>query len=170
MNSLAVEIRERIYLRGELIYDSGFWSPNDLSNEGQAHILNVWLKEDANLDKYLMLLNMPGGSAPVKTNTYSDLVESSAPGANGYARQQILPADWSAPSLDAGNQQTTAAQKTFGQFSGNVPVSHVALVSHGTSSGTFFLWVSTAHHTAQNTSRIFVAGESYLVTLRNKQA
>lgn len=116
-----------------------------------------------------MLLDMPGAGAPVKTDVYADLTESVSPGSNGYNRQQIAAGDWGAPALDGGDQQIVAAQKTFGQFSGNVPVSHVGLVSAATGTGTFFLWVSTAYHTTNNVSRTFVSGESYLVTLRDKQ-
>lgn len=173
VDSLAFEMREQIYRGtpqdGELIFDSGFFAPNALTNEGQAHMLNVWAREQANLAKYLMLLNMPAAGAPTKTTVYAGLTESVAPGSNGYARQQIAAGDWGAPALDAGDQQISAAQKTFGQFTGNVPVSHVGLISTATGSGTFFLWVSTAYHTANNTARTFVLGESYLVTLRDKQ-
>jgi hypothetical protein len=170
----AFEMRERIYNGtpedGELIFDSGFYTPNALTNEGQAHMLNVWAREQANLAKWLNLLNMPGAGAPVKTTTMANMTEAVAPGTNGYARQQIVAGDWGAPALDAGDMQISAAQKTFGQFTGNVPVSHVGLVSAGTgTAGTFFLWVSTAFHTANNTARTFVNGESYLVTLRDKQ-
>jgi hypothetical protein len=170
---LGFEMRERIYRGtpedGELIFDSGFYARNALTNEGQAHMLNVWAREQSNLSKYLALVNMPAGAAPTKTTVYAGLTESSSPGSNGYARQQIAAGDWGAPSLDSGDQQISAAQKTFGQFSGNVPVSHVILLSTSTGTGTFFLWVSTAYHTANSSSRTFVSGESYLVTLRDKQ-
>jgi hypothetical protein len=169
----AFEMREQIFRGtpedGELIFDSDFWAPNALTNEGQAHMLNVWAREQANLSKYLMLLNMPAGGAPTKTTVYAGLTESTTPGSNGYARQQIASGDWGAPALDSGDQQISAAQKTFGQFSGNVPVSHVGLISASTGTGTFFLWVSTAYHTANSSARTFVSGESYLVTLRDKQ-
>jgi len=173
VDRLAFEFREQIYRGapedGELIFDSGFYSPNALTNEGQAHMLNVWAREQSNLNKYLFLLNMPAGGAPVKTNVYADLTEAVSPGSNGYARQQIAAGDWGAPALDTGDQQIAAAQKTFGTFSGNVPVSHVGLISASTGTGTFFLYVSTAYHTANAASRTFVSGESYLVTLRDKQ-
>lgn len=169
MDDFAFEMRERIYKGGKLIFDSEFYIPNALTNAGQADMLNVWARETTDLAKYLMLLNMPAGAAPTKTTVYAGLTESVTAGTNGYARQQILAADWSAPALDTGDMQTAAAQKTFGPFTGNVPVSHVGLVSASTGTGTFFLYVSTAYHTTNNTARTFVSGESYLITLRDKQ-
>lgn len=165
----AFEMRERIFKDGIEIFDSGFWTPNALTNEGQAHMLNVWAREEANLDKYLMLLNDPD-PVPTKTSLLTTVTESVTPGSNGYDRQQIEAGDWGAPILDAGDMEISAAQKTFGQFSGNVPVSHVALCSVATgTSGTLFLYVPTAYFNANDESREFVSGESYLITLRDKQ-
>jgi len=171
VDNLAFEMREQIFNRdGELIYDSEYYVPNALTNDGQAHMLNVWAREQSNLNKWLMLLNMPGGTAPVKTSTLSTITEAITVNSNAYARAQISATDWGAPALDVGDQQISASQKTFGTFTGNVPVSHVALASIGsTFTGTLFLYVATAYHTANSTSRVFVNGESYLVTLRDKQ-
>lgn len=165
----AFEMRERIFRGGKLIFDSEFYSPNALTNAGQADMLNVWARETSALAKYLMLLNMPAGAAPTKTTVYAGLTEATVAGTNGYSRQQIISTDWGVPALDTGDEQVAAAQKTFGPFTGSVPVSHVGLVSAATGTGTFFLYVSTAYHTANNTARTFVSGESYLVTLRDKQ-
>ena len=171
VDNLAFEMREEIFDKdGNKVFDSEFYSPNALTNDGQAHMLNVWAREQANLNKWLTLLNMAAGAAPTKTSTLSTITEAITVGSNGYARQQIAAGDWGAPALDSGDQQITAAQKTFGPFTGNVPVSHVALASVGsTFTGTLFLYVSTAYHTANTASRTFVNGESYLVTLRDKQ-
>ncbi len=171
LDSLAFEMREQIFSsEGDLLFDSGYWEPNALTNDGQAHMLNVWAREQANSNKWLMLLNMPGGTAPTKTSTLATISEAITVNTNTYARTQISATDWGAPALDTGDQQISASQKTFGTFTGNVPVSHVALASIGsTFTGTLFLYVSTAYHTANSTSRVFVSGESYLVTLRDKQ-
>ncbi len=170
VSDLAFEMREQIFMEGEEIFDSGFWTPNALTNDGQAHMLNVWAREQSNLAKWLMLLNMAAGTAPTKTSTLATITEAITIGNNGYVRSNIASGDWGAPALDAGDQQITASQKTFGAFTGNVPVSHVGLASVGsTFTGTLFLYVSTAYHTANNAARTFVNGESYLVTLRDKQ-
>lgn len=171
VDNLAFEMREQIFdADDKLIFDSEFYSPNALTNDGQAHMLNVWAREQSNLNKWLMLLNMAAGAAPTKTSTLSTITEAVTINTNGYARTQISATDWGAPSLDTGDQQITASQKTFGAFTGDVPVSHVALASvASTFTGTLFLYVSTAYHTANNAARTFVSGESYLVTLRDKQ-
>ena len=172
IDNLAFEMRERILSpEGDILYDSDYWEPNALTNDGQAHMLNVWAREQANLNKFLMLLNQPGGAAPTKTSTLANITEAEVINTDGYIRTQIASGDWGAPALDSGDQQIAATQKTFGPASGNGwPVSHVALASIGsTFTGTLFLYVSTAYHTANSTSRVFVSGESYLVTLRDKQ-
>jgi hypothetical protein len=171
VDNLAFEMMEQVFDKdGNEIYNSGFYSPNALTNDGQAHMLNVWAREQSNLNKWLMLLNMAAGAAPTKTSTLSTITEAVTINTNGYARTLISSADWGAPALDTGDQQITASQKTFGPFTGDVPVSHVALASvASTFTGTLFLYVSTAYHTANNAARTFVSGESYLVTLRDKQ-
>jgi len=172
VDNLAFEMRERVFSsEGDILFDSDYYVPNALTNDGQAHMLNVWAREQANLNKFLMLLNMPGGAAPTKTSTLGTITEAEVINTDGYARTQIASGDWGAPALDSGDQMITAAQKTFGPASGNGwPVSHVALASVGsTFTGTLFLYVATAYHTANSTSRVFVSGESYLVTLRDKQ-
>ena len=171
VDSLAFEMREEIFdIEGKKIFDSEFYSPNALTNDGQAHMLNVWAREQSNNNKWLFLLNMAAGAAPTKTSTLATITEAVTINTNGYARTQISATDWGAPSLDTGDQQITASQKTFGPFTGNVPVSHVALASvASTFTGTLFLYVSTAYHTANSAARTFVSGESYLVTLRDKQ-
>ncbi len=169
-NTLALEMREKIVKDGKVTYDSGWWMPNALANEGQASMLNVYFLETTNVSKYLGLLNMTGGGVPTKTTTMSGITESTTPGTNGYSRQQITSGNWGSPALDSGDEMITAAQKTFGSFTGSVPVSHVYLTTTSTGTGgLFLLYVSTAYYVANAVARTFVSGESYLVTLRSKQ-
>lgn len=171
-DELAFELGERILSPdGDVLWESSQdWSPNMLTNDGQAHMLNVWARELANNTKWLMLLNMAGATAPTKTTTLATITESVTINTNGYARTQISPTDWTAPALDVGDQQIQSTQKTFGAFTGNVLVTHVALASvASTFTGTLFLHVPTAYYTSQGVARTFVSGESYLVTLRDKQ-
>jgi hypothetical protein len=167
---LAFEMRESVFdPDGDLVYDSGYYEPNALTNDGQAHMLNVWAREQSNNNKWMMLLNM-ASPTPAKTSTLSTITEAITINTSGYMRTQVSPTDWSAPALDSGDEQIAASQKTFGPFLGNVPVTHVALASvASTFTGTLFLYVATAYFTANATARTFVAGESYLVTLRDKQ-
>lgn len=173
LEGLSFEMRERIVRDDghgpKTIFDSGFWEPNAMANEGQASILNVYWREQSNVSKYLALLNMPS-SVPTATTTMATMTEAISPGSNGYARQQILNTDWSSPALDSGNEQVQASQKTFGAFTGSVPVSHVAVVTTSTGTGgLFILSVPTAYFVANAAARTFVNTESYLVTLRDKQ-
>jgi hypothetical protein len=173
-DALSFEMRERIvyddgYSGPKVTFDSDWWQPNAMANEGQAEVLNVVWRGTSPVSKYLALLNMPS-STPSKTTTMSSMVEATTAGTNGYSRQQLLTSDWSSPALDSGDEQTQAAQKTFGAFTANVPVSHVCVVSTSTgTSGIFILYVPTAYFTANAAARTYVSGESYLVTLRDKQ-
>lgn len=165
---LAFEMREQIFRDGKLIFDSEYYAPNALTNDGQASMLNVWARGTAAPNQWLMLLNMTTGLS--KTTVMTTITESVTINTNGYARQAVLTSDWAAPALSVGDQEIVAAQKTFGAFTGNVPVTHVGLASLASQfSGTFFLYVPTAYFTANSAARTFVSGESYLVTLRDKQ-
>src|ERR1041385_4032704 len=141
LSDLAIEIREQIFdVDGNLTYDSEYYTPNALTNDGQASMLNVWMRGTAAPQIWLMLLNMTTGLS--KTSQLTTITESSVIGSNGYARQQTLTSDWGAPSLSSGDMETVAAQKTFGSFTGNVNVTHVGAASIGsTFTGTFFLYV-----------------------------
>lgn len=164
----AFEMKETILDAEGNVIEETDWMPNALTNDGQAHMLNVWAREQANNNKWLMLLNHV--TSPSKASVMSNITEAVTINTNGYARTQISATDWSAPSLDVGDQQISASQKTFGPFTGNVPVTHVALASLASQfSGTLFLYVPTAYYQANGTARTFVNGESYLVTLRDKQ-
>lgn len=167
---LSLEMRETIIdADGREVFDSGWWEPNAMANEGQASVLNVYWRETAVPDKYLTLLNMPG-SPPGKTTTMASMTEATTPGTDGYDRQQIVSGDWSSPALSSGDEQIQAAQQTFGPFSDIVPVSHVAVTSTATGTGgIFILSVPTAYFTANVAARNFAVDESYLVTLRDKQ-
>ena len=117
---------------GELLWQ-GEWVENTLHDEGELNLLNVWLREQAHLAKYLMLLGQGNTNALAETTVMTGVTEVSAPGSNGYDRQQIAAADWGAPVLDAGDYQVTAAQKTFGPNTGATwNVSHTALVTVAT--------------------------------------
>lgn len=169
--SLALEMRERVLgPDGNVIEDTGWWEPNALTNEGQASMLNVYFRELTNVDKYLLLLNMTGGGVPTVTTTMGTMTESTTPGTDGYDRQQLIAGDWSAPALSSGNEQTTNVEKTFGPFTDDVPVSHVALATVATGTGgLLLLYVPTAYFTDTGNARTYLVGESYLPTLRDKQ-
>jgi hypothetical protein len=118
---------------GEVLWESE-WIPNALADEGEENILNVWLREQAHLTKYLALLT----AAPSETTTMATMTELGT--GVGYSRQQILAAEWGAPALDAGDMQSAAPEKSFGPASSsNWTLTHVALVTTASGTGGKFL-------------------------------
>ncbi|MGH2555473.1 MAG: phage tail fiber protein [Actinomycetota bacterium] len=144
-----------------VLWEDPDWVPNGLADEGEENILNDWLREQAALSKYLACLN---DATIAETDTMATMVESKAPGADGYNRQQILAADWGVPALDVGDMQSSAAEKTFGPISGtSATVTHVALVTALTgTTGKFLLFVALSATTT------VAVGQSLKYTLRAK--
>lgn len=139
----------------------GEWVENFLADEGEQSILNVYFLEAANPTKYLCILQ----GAPGETTTMATMTESPAPGVNGYARQQVIAGDWSAPALDSGDYMTTAAAKTFGPASGSnwTNLTYVAMVTTASStSGKFIAAVALSGTTT------VAIGQSLLYTLSMK--
>jgi hypothetical protein len=124
---------------GDVLWESPDWIENTLTNEGEEAILNTFYREQANVAKYLALIE-GGTAAPSETSTMGYLGggagqrEIRAPTVDGYNRQQITAGNWGAPALDSGDFKTTAAQKTFGPASGSdwLDITHVALVTAAT--------------------------------------
>jgi hypothetical protein len=143
--------------RGKLVYPDGTWDwvdddfrPNVLVDEGEASVINVYLREQANVSKYLMLIS---GAAPAETAVMSGLTESETPGTDGYNRQQIAAGDWGAPALDTGDMQSSAAEKTFGPNTGAAwTIAHVAGVTVATGTAGLFLFYITTTVTSVGTS------------------
>lgn len=170
------------------------WVDNALTNEGQANMLNVYLKgtsQTANF-RLLLLSNAGGGqgaSAPAKTSTASQiLVSGSATQAatnvyeengGGYARQTITQANWGTPALNGGDQQSTAATQTFGPAtgaawtgvggsgSGSTAITYAAVSTGATTTGdtTGVLVLFVA----LSASTIIAVGQSFAYTLSFKQ-
>lgn len=118
------------------VAEMGEWVPNALLDEGEQDILGVWLLQNSDLSKYLALLK---GTAPAETDTMAFLAggtngEIGVPPVTGYSRQQILNTDWGTATLNSGDYQTTAAQKTFGPNSSGSTwaVTSVSLVTAAT--------------------------------------
>ena len=148
---------------GSVLFESDWEdvSGNEVADEGEASIINVYLREQANPTKYLMLANDVIGD----TDTMASVTESVATGTNGYNRQQVLAADWGAPALDAGDHMTTPAAKTFGPpTTVAYTVTHVCLVTVAT--GTAGLLIA---YQATPATRTIPVGVSYQVTFRYKQ-
>lgn len=153
--------------RGQVIAEDGHtvlweedWQDNALADEGEESILNVWLREQAHPTKYMVVLD----AAPSDTTTMATMDEIRAPGVDGYARQQVLAADWSAPALDGGDYQTQAAEKTFGPATSLwLGMTHVGLVTTSPgNTGKFLLYIALSA-----TTQIAV-GQAFKYTLRTK--
>lgn len=145
----------------------GEWNVNALINEGEQDVCNTWLLGTTILAKYLALLK---GAAPAETDTMAFLAgatngEILVPPTGGYSRQLIATTDWGAPVLNAGDYQTTAAQKTFGANSSGSSwlVTSVSMVTAATgqTSGSGKHLVSTPT-SAQPTT--IAVGQSFLWT------
>lgn len=147
---------------GSVAWEDDDWQPNAVADEGEASIINVYLRELTNPSKYLGLLADAG---IVETDTLATMVEAQVPGANGYNRQQIAAGGWGAPGLDSGDMQSEAAEETFGPASGSnwTGITHVFLgtVLTGTA-GLFLLFVPLSGTTTIN------IGQSFKYTLRWK--
>jgi hypothetical protein len=154
--------------KGALVYPDGTvewqdeeWMPNALADEGEASMINVYLREQAHPTKFLALLN---DSGIVETDTMATMIESNTPGSNGYNRQAFTAGggDWGAPSLDTGDHQSTASQKTFGPATATWTITHAAFVTTSTGTAGLFLgYIATTTTTVGNTV-------SYLYTAKWK--
>lgn len=132
--------------RGELVAPDGTalwrgdWHENTLHDEGEASILNVYFREQANPAKYLGLAAQGSTASIVETATMAAITEAAAPGSNGYTRQQIVAGDWGAPALDSGDYMVTSAQKSFGPNTGATwNVTHAFITTTATGAGGLLL-------------------------------
>ena len=138
------------------------WMPNLLADEGEADVIADWLKGGTITSKYLALLN---AGSQAETTTMATMTETTTPGTNGYNRVQITTGDWGTTTLNGGDNQSTAAQKTFGPASGaNWTATGIALVTASTGTGGLFLAVLAL----SGTTTINI-GQSFLYTLTYKQ-
>lgn len=147
--------------QGRTVWEEPEWMPNSLADEGEQNVLNTWLLEQAALTKYLALLT----ATPTDTTTMATMTELFAPPLNGYSRVQISSGDWSAPSLNSGDYQTSAAEKTFGPASSNAwsNFTYAALVSTSTgTAGKFLCYIALS-----GTTSISI-GQSFKYTLTVK--
>lgn len=143
---------------GDILWQDPDWVQNTLADEGEASVLNVYFREQANPTKYGALLT----AAPSETTTNATMTELVG---GAYVRQQYIAADWSAPALDAGDMQTTAANKTFGAATGAswTGITHFALVTSASGTGGSFLL-----YLALSGTTTVAVGQSLIYTLRTK--
>lgn len=161
------------------------WMPNALTNDGQAEDINVLLRGTAASAGYYLGLTVLAGATtaiPSKTATSTNLTQTALNGAGfvteaqvaaGYARQQILQAAWGVPALQAGDQQSAAAQKTFGPasaaWSGTTTqpaqIAYAILISTSSgATGTWVLWLALSAATSIAIAQSFAYTLSLKVT------
>lgn len=102
---------------GSVVWQEEDWQFNGLHDAGELSMLDVYLREQANVAKFLALLN--DASLAETDGTMAAVVESKAPGVDGYARQQYTaPGDWVSDGLQGGDYRMSGAEKTFGPVTG----------------------------------------------------
>lgn len=159
---------------GSIAWEDDAWVWNAVVDEGEADVLNTWLRGVAITSKYLVLIE-GGTTAPVETDTMAYLgggagaKETRVPAVDGYNRQQVLTTDWNAPALNSGDMQADmAASKVFGPASGSnwTGITHAGLVTAATGqlagSGKFLEFLALAGTTAVNIGQSF----NYLLKLK----
>jgi hypothetical protein len=142
---------------GDILAEDPEWIPNALHDAGEQTMLNVFLKEQANVTKYLGLLN--DASVAETDGTMTAVTETQTPAANGYNRQQIVNTDWTDDGLVGGDYRFSAAQKTFGPATATWTLTHASLSTTLTTAGVLLVTVATVVGSVPS-------GSSYLYTLR----
>jgi hypothetical protein len=170
---------------GSVAWEDEDWMANGLTNSGQADILNVYLKGSSQTATFYLALasDASGVSAPAKTNTSSDIILVGSATATqifeeqggGYARQGISQAQWGTPALNSGDEQSDAAQKTFGPVTGSPWTG-----SSGTSAALRSVFLSTSSTAGTGGSlllyvplsavTVVAVSQSFSYTLRFKQS
>lgn len=143
----------------ELIRDQR-WTPNDLADEGEKDILDVYFDVQAvRATLYGRLYN----DTPSETDTLASLLNEQA--GSGYAAIAITRGtDWTAPALDAGDMQTDMTTKTFTATGAWTAVTYFVLA---TTSGAGGLLIA---YSALSATRTLASGESLNVDLSVKLA
>lgn len=144
---------------GDVLWEDPDWIPNALHDAGEQSMLSVYLKEQANVAKYVGLLN--DASVAETDGTMTAVTEMATPGSNGYNRQQIAAGDWTDDGLQGGDYRFSAAEKTFGPISGSAQTAtHASLSSTSTGAGILIATVALSGTTTIN------VGQSFKYTLR----
>jgi hypothetical protein len=144
---------------GTVAWQEDDWSFNALHDAGEQSMLNVYLKEQANVAKWLGLLN--DGSIAETDGTMSAVTEVTTAGTQGYARQQIAAGDWTDDGLQGGDYRFSAAEKTFGPISTSaISATHSSLSTTSTGAGILLLTLALSATTP------VAVGQSFKYILR----
>lgn len=136
-----------------------------MTNQGQIEKLKFWIQSSS---KFAMLINQPTID---KTDTLSSVRESIHCGEGHYYRTEITPYEWSIPNVNgSSNAVIVSAEKEFGPFTENVPVTHVGVcsLSEGTA-GSLYFFAPIEHFIKTGEAKVFKPGEIFAVTIREEQ-
>lgn len=139
---------------GSVAFQEDDWTLNGLHDAGEQTMLNVFLKEQANVSKFLGLLN---DSTVAETDgTMAAVTEVVAtPPAQGYGRQQILNTEWTDDGLVGGDYRFSAVEKTFGPFTISVTFTHSSLSTTATGAGILLATLALSGTTTANANQSF---------------
>lgn len=134
---------------------------NNLADEGEQDILDVYFDDQAvRASLFLRLYN----DTPVETDTLATLVNETS--GTGYGAITVTRGtDWTNPTLDAGDMQTSMSQKTFTATGTWTDATHMVLATVGT--GTAGLLIA---YVALSATRTLTNGDSLNVDLDVKLA
>lgn len=136
--SIAMGFAAVIEPDGSVAWQENDWTYNALHDAGEQSMLNVYLKEQANVTKFLALLN--DATVAETDGTMSAVTEARTAGTDGYSRQQVLPAEWTDDGLVGGDYRFSAAEKTFGPIlTSSLTATHAALCTTATGAGILLL-------------------------------
>jgi hypothetical protein len=135
------------------IMHSQLWTSNDLANEGEVDILDVYFDAQAVRASLWFRLYNGTGIAEADTLTTIQAIGSGEESAGGYAAEEVIRGtDWSAPAHDTG---TTSVTKTFNATATWAELNSLVLATVATgTAGLHIAWV------VLSTPRSLVDGDS----------
>jgi hypothetical protein len=152
--SLAMGIGVLLEPDGTVAWQDEDWQFNALHDAGEQSMLSVYLKETANVTKYLGLLN--DATVAETDGTMTAVTEAATPGAQGYNRQQVVAADWTDDGLQGGDYRFSAAEKTFGPVvTTAITATHSSLSTTATGAGVLLLTLALSATTTIAVSQSF---------------
>lgn len=136
--SIAMGFAALIDPDGSVAWQEDDWTFNALHDAGEQNMLNVYLKEQVNVTKFLALLN--DISIAETDGTMSAVTESKVAGTEGYIRPQLINTEWTDDGLISGDYRFSGAEKRFGPITTTaLTATHAALCTTATGAGLLLL-------------------------------
>lgn len=139
---------------GDVLWQDPDWQFNALHDAGEQSMLNVYLKEQTNVAKYLGLLN--DATVAETDGTMTAVTETTTPGTQGYNRVQIINTDWTDDGLIGGDYRFSASEKTFGPVvTTALTCTHASLSTTATGAGILLLTLALSATTTVAVNQSF---------------